>query len=207
MKLSKIFSIGLVALTAIAVSTPKVSAHNGLKYTNIPFIIAAACPVNDPAVSSKLVSVNGRLSVVSVIDDDFNSGWEIYCSTPGTGSLPSPTAPEGTIPEGTLTFNISGLPSGGSVEGSAVYTDNPAEFVTLAPVVSGSTVTVPVNNPATTPGSPVIVIQIAPVTASGTATVTSSNIRYNNSPVLFDTTATDINNVGVDGTNITFCTP
>ena len=198
MKVTNLISISIAMLAGVAVLTPSVTAKNLAKYTNIPFVVAAHCP----ASSAQIVTSGGKTKVVAAIDTaSFDAGgFDIYCSNPSTGT--GPNSATGTFPEGTLSFTISGLPSGGGISAVAVYTDNPASFEDLFPVLgSNGFVTIPVNNPFTTPGSPVIEIQVSPTTASGTATVQMYNMVYNNSTVLFDTTVTDTGTTGID-----FCT-
>lgn len=60
-----------MALTALAVLTPNVLAHNGDKYTNTPFVVAASCTPGPG--TANYVSQNGTLGIL-VTNGDFSTG-------------------------------------------------------------------------------------------------------------------------------------
>lgn len=204
MNLLKVVSAALLSFAVSDALAPQVGAHNTAKYTGIPFVVAGSCPQYDSSVSSKFVTVNKQLQLQSLIDDAGNAGFEIYASSPSSGTLPT-TA--GTIPEGILTFNIAGLPSTGFVYYFVQYSDGSKLPVTNILPVNG-VVTVPANNATNIPGSSVIAVQVYFYTAisSGTfATVTATNFRYNNSVLNLDTTITDQSATGTTVPPSNFC--
>ena len=196
MRVDSLFAVGIAALLLVAVTVPSAGAHNTSKYTNIPFVVAGACPSVGPASSAKIVSVNGIASLQVVTDDAANGGGEVYCSSPSTGTLPSTTT--GTFPEGVLSFNFS-TPASGVTWGSyAFYSDFPTTDVDITPVVNGNTVSISATNP-TTPGAGVVSLLFYPYAATGTtAKVTMNNFLYNRSKLLFDTTITDESAAGIN---------
>lgn len=202
MKLSKIFSIGFVALTALSLSAASVSAHNSVKYTNVPFVVAGLCTTGgDVALSSSVnyISQNGKLvlQVNSANQDAPGSGyagWEVFTSFPGVnpGNItPSPTT---TAPSGTYSFTLSGLPSSGNTLvvvsldalGNTEQTEGP---------VSNGPVSV-VAPAADDVGSPIVSVVFWIFNSSGalTSPYTVSNFTVNNQPLLIDTSHQDMNN-------------
>lgn len=208
MKLSKIFSVGLLALSVVAVSAPSVMAHNTLKYTNIPFVVPAFCS----SATASVVSTGGKATVqVSAPSTGFG-GWEVYCSVPTSGTLP--TTATGTFSQGTLTCNFTSnvtlIPTSGPTQncGAWTYVNNAgaSEFAVAATTLSGNVMTLSCTN-ATFPSAPVIAVGFGMSPSTGTITATFNNFRYNNSPLLFDTTVSDssaaVNAAGTEN----FCGP
>ena len=175
---------GIISFTTVIVSTPDVYARNPARYTNIPFIVTASCPNFDSSASSKYVSTTNGLVIQAVVAGIENAGFEYYCSSPGTGTLPNTST--GSFPTGTMTFNISGLPSTGYIETGVYYTNGPAVYA--GPSFSTGTVSVPANVSGV---GNVKAIQIYLGGTSAPTTVTMSNFRYNNVAALADTTVTD----------------
>lgn len=189
MKSSKIFSAGLLALTALAISMPNGTSHNLSKYTGIPFVIAGACEQG----SAKWVNRSGAF--VLQLYNNYNgsnanyTGWEIYTSVPSSGTLPSAST---SAPAGTYTFTISGLPSGGtvtcfSVDGLGNFYPPGDQQVT---VVNGQgSVVAP---PAADAGYPVVQVEFFVTVPAGTnPTLFVSNFHVNGQTILPDTTVTD----------------
>ena len=203
MKSSKVFLLGITALTVLSGSEPNVAARNPAKFTNIPFAVAGMCPQYDSGVSSKVVSSLGQAKIQVVSNGEGDAGFDVYCSNPSSGTLPDTAT--GTFAEGALTFNIAGLPTAGTLRGNVTYTDSTQSLFSVAPV--SGVVTIPANNP-TIPGSAVIDIKVQVTTNGGHppfegppyATVTISNLHYKNAALLVDTTVTD---QGPEGIN--FC--
>ena len=194
MKLSKLYSTGLAALIALSASSASAPAHNQAKYTNIPFVVAGSCPQYNSAdsgnYSAQFVSVNKSLILQVVTNSVAWAGFEIYCSNPGTGTLPGTTT--GSYPEGTLTFNFTSTTPVTNWDTFVYYADQPTTTGGANVSVSGNTVSITANSPNITPGANVVNIQIYPeTTGTGPSTVTMSNFRYNNTAVLNDTTVTD----------------
>lgn len=170
MKLSQISTAGLTALTALAVTTPDLHAHNLAKYTAVPFVQPGYCS----GPTAKWVNVNGKLSIQVTVDDQ-DAGFAIFNSVPTSGSLPGPAT--GTIPAGNYSFTISGLPSTG------------ASFVQWS---------LPANtSPGTTIYNGTVTFTVAPgqnsffgyiENPSSAITYYLSNFRQNNIPILADTT-------------------
>lgn len=187
--MSKIFSISFAALTALAISTPSVTAHNNAKYTNVPFVVAASCANIDPGVSARFVTTGGVTKLQLYANNYGESGAFIFASSPGTPGRSSNIAPTptSTFPEGVITFNVSGLPSGGVVESYVQYADG-SSSLGLAASVNGIA-TIYANAPTITPGSPVTYADFAVLTGTSGlfATVTCSNFLFNNQPLLLDT--------------------
>lgn len=209
MKLSRIFSIGLVALTALSLSAPNVSAHNTLKYTGIPFIVPGAC---SPGTAS-VVSINRTASVTCTGPTTGFAGWEMFCSSPSTGTLPSTTT--GTFAQGTLTCNFTSnttlIPFTGSNPGTAncegflqVNNAGTTEYLLVVPTISGNTMTMSCIN-GTFPSAPVIVAFFGVGEGPTSVTSTFNNFRYNNAPVLLDATNVDSSSAENAAGTFNFC--
>lgn len=205
MKQSKILSIGLASLAAVALATPNVGAHNPGKYTGVPFIVPGYCTNYgpDPGVYSSWVNVNRSLQVKVVANGEGDSGFEMYCSNPANNVGPAYPNLPGTFPQGTLTFSETGLPSGGNVFGYWEFSDGTINqtLVNIAPV--NGIVSMP-TTPAggTVAGATVEYLQVYIETnvnpnIGSYTTVYCSNFRYNGVAVLNDTTFTDTSTVGV----------
>ena len=199
MKLSKFCSIAAAAVASLVIVAPNAESHNSAKYTNVPFVVAGSCPSSDSAVSARIVTINRVATLQVVTDAQGSGGCEVYCSAPGTGTLPSGAA--GTFPEGILTFNFSTSSPGVAIGAAAFYADEPTTPIFITPITSANRVSFSVTNP-TTPGARVISVLVYAITASGTAAVSMNNFSYNSSALLFDTTVTDQSSDGIN-----FCDP
>ena len=140
MRLSRIASIGLVALTALAVSTPNVAAHNPAKYAGILFVVPVALKQNNPLVSAQLVNVRGIIKLLLHPDNNSNAGFDVFITDP---TAIGPSQITGSFPEGMLTFQISGFPQGATIPFTVYYTDG-SESSGDAAVING-VATVPAN--------------------------------------------------------------
>lgn len=195
MKLTRLYSLGLIALAALSVSTPRALAHNEAKYTNIPFVVPGYCGAG---VSSRFVSINRAMVLQVVANPSAFSGWEIFNSVPASNTTrPSPTT--GLIPAGNYSFTLSGLPSGGEIFVDAISTTG---ALTPAGTVSANGLA---NVNVTSPVAGLAAVQFF-VATTGTATVLVSNFRINNATVLSDTTQSDTTST-VSPVFFGFCTP
>lgn len=191
MRFARIGITAFCAMTTLTLSVPAVFAHNTTKYTNIPFVVAGGCLPLD-GCSTQILPINGT-AVLHVVNNGIsNVGGEIYCSVPSTGTLPAQAT--GTFPGGTLTFTTS-LTSGVTFPATAFYSNAPTTPVSLTGVVSGNTVSITASP---TSGNSVVCLAWAAYPTSGTIVVNMSNFRYNNAPVLFDTTVTDYGTTAPD---------
>ena len=86
MKLSRFLAIGVAAITTSVFVSPKVSAHNPVKYTNIPFVVGGLCTLGGYATvtsSVNYISQNGKL-VLQINSPNQNSPGSGYA---GMGSV------------------------------------------------------------------------------------------------------------------------
>ena len=195
MKLSNMLSVGLVALTALSLSASNVSAHNPIKYTGIPFVVAGNCPGETSTIN--YVSNKGTFGVQITNADSSTgyAGWEVFTSFPGVN--PGNTIPSASTsaPLGTYTFTISGLPSGSNfIVTDTVDTSAGENYSSAIPISNGRV--------SVTPLPPSSLLPVAVVNFSfdnDTSTnpivnpITVSNFFVNNTPIGFDTTHTDTN--------------
>ena len=195
-------AIGLMALT-VASSSLNIEAHNSDKYTNIPFVVAAACTGGSATVN--YVNQNGALGVRVtngyVEASDSFGGWEVYTSFPGVGSGNSSPSATTTAPAGTYSFNISGLQGSGNQLGcDTTDSGNNHNFVMIS-ITNGP---VSVTAPPPHVGNSISAISFwAMNTTTGVvAPYFVTNFKVNNAALLIDTTHTDINS---DATSFTWC--
>ena len=147
MRYSKLLSLGSVVLTAFTVSISNAGAHNPDKYANVPFIVPGNYLTNDPGVSSGFVNSGGQSVLRVVANGEGDSGFKVYASVPGSSegaytnvfNTPSQMGP---FSQGIITFNISGLPSSGTVSYDVSYTT--AQTARQA-TISNGLVTIPAN--------------------------------------------------------------
>ena len=182
MKLPRLFSIMLIALTAIIAAAPVVLAHNQAKYIGIPFVLPGFCGI----ASAKFVNKNGSLAIqVTQNGGDDNVGFQIFNSVPSSNlGLPSTTT--GAIPAGTYSFVMNGAAPGAVfLEVFAVSTTSGGTFsFPLLGVVNNGTITFVVPS-----GTASVAGYFYPnVSSSLTTTLFLSNFRQNNQSILSDTT-------------------
>ena len=153
MRWSTTLSIGLAALTALAISSPNVSARNPARYTNVPFVVGGTCSDGNAAIN--YVSKNGVFSL-QITNADSTSGyggWEVFTSSPGVN--PGNITPSATTsaPLGTYSFTISGLPpSGNFIVVDTVDTLGGQNYSSAIPIANGfNSVTAPAST--YTPGN------------------------------------------------------
>ena len=187
MKLTKLFLVGLVALTAIAVSTPNVAAKNIAKYTNLPSVVASNCPNINTQSSVHWTGNNSTAKLQVNTTNHALVGFEVYCSLPSSQSTPSATS--GPIPPGTYTFNITGDVSSLVFVDAFSVSSTDAHHTTGVTINNGvGTVTIP------TPSSgSLVAVQIAFLTeSSSNVTVYLSNFKVNGMTIPLDTSQTDM---------------
>ena len=183
---SKVLSVGLMGLTVVALAVPNTPAHNPYKYTNIPFVVAAACPSMASTASSKFVSSGGQLKLLVNSPPTAFAGFEVFCASPASGRLP--INPQGNYGQGAITFNEVGLPAGA---GTVAYVQNYFPNIKVAGIF-----TQPVNGMVTMPVrmalSPTAVLNFVQVYLDVQGTpIICSNFRFNNQQLLADTTFID----------------
>ena len=175
MNLSKIFSLGLVALALGNFCAPKMWAHNNARYAGVPFVMPASCT----GATASWVNQNGSLVLQLTSGFDEDAGFQIFNSIPGSNSNSASTS-SGFIPAGTYSFILSGMPPGAAVYAYTIQ--GPASL--LVPidgtVTTNGTVSYPV--PASTYMTEVYIYGAA------FTNVRLSNFRQNNQPILADTT-------------------
>lgn len=204
MRLSRAFPIGLAALTACSLLAPTVGAHNTAKYSNVPFVVPGLCGT----ATANFVPLNGALGLLETVTSNTGlAGFEIYCSSPSTGTLPTTTT--GTFSQGNFTCNYtSSVPLVANTNffgGLLVNNAGTTESTTPIPTVTSNTITLACTNTSFN-SAPVIVARMGVESASGvTTTVTFSNFRYNNSPILYDMTVIDSSSATNTAGTFDFC--
>ena len=190
MKLSRILSIGVVALTAFAAASPNATAHNPVKYTNTPFIVPFACI---PPESSQFVSHRSTF-IANIIADDNGlgaSGIEIFTSVPTSTYPVYPPSPFGSFPSGNVTIQlVSPLPANVALplQAFANWIDTPLGGAPNV-IVSGNTITIQAQDPSGF-GSNLtfLALNFGTNPGTGTANIQLTNFAINGTPLLFDTT-------------------
>lgn len=196
MKLSKLFSTGLAALSTLAVVSPGVSARNPARLTSVPFVVAAVCTDTEQVGTATFASSNGKfiltLNATNTGMGLSYAGWEVFTSFPGVNPGNITPSAVTSAPAGTYSFTVSGMPSSGNyVYVSSVDADGNSN-ASYFPISNGTvSVTAP---PVSDMGSALVSVDFWIARGGGfTSPVTVSNFTVNNSPLLIDTTHTDAN--------------
>ena len=181
MRLTKIFAIGLVVLTAVAVSTPDVAARNPARFSNVPFVVPGFCA----GATSKWVVNNGSLAIqITNPYQTDNVGFQIFNSSP-TSNIGMPSTSTGAVPSGPYSFTVSGLPSSGAlVSVFAVSTTSGGSFEYLINAVTEYNGTISF----TVPPNMASVAGYFKGNTPNYSTIYLTNFRQNNMPILSDTT-------------------